>query len=244
MAETGLGPPSPHLTDQWISGEVIAYHGWGFDATCWQNWQQQFEELGFKFKSCDRGYFGSPMQHEFTPVASLRLCRLLLTHSYGLHWCSAPQLEQADLLIIFAGFASFHPSTERERRQSSRVLNRMIDQFQMIPEAVLQQFRINCYSPDDAVCPPMPMQPEVLRRDLVTLHTTQLPSPLLTTPSPVLIVQGTQDKILFPQAGRELAQLLKNSHYIEIAASHALPFTHFSACWQTITPFLTPLLDR
>jgi pimeloyl-[acyl-carrier protein] methyl ester esterase len=231
MAETDLG-------------EVIAYHGWGFDATCWQDWRQRFMELGFAFKSCDRGYFGSPIQPNFTEAAPCRPYRLLLTHSYGLHWCPASHITQADLLVIFNGFAHFHPANARERRHSVRILNRMIDQFQASPETVLHQFRVNCYDPSVPIHAYLPLQQERLNHDLVALHTTQVPAALLKTSSPVLILQATQDRILYPQAGRELAQLLESSHSIEIAASHALPFTHLSTCWEAIAPFLTPLLDR
>ena len=53
-----------------IAIEAIAYHGWGFDRSCWQPWKCIFEQIGCDFETFDRGYFGQSAQPEFRHTIS------------------------------------------------------------------------------------------------------------------------------------------------------------------------------
>jgi pimeloyl-[acyl-carrier protein] methyl ester esterase len=132
--------------------EAIAYHGWGFGADFWAGWVAKFAALGGTLRCADRGYFGAPQSWEFDQAASCQPAsyKILLTHSYGLHWCPVEQMAAADLIICLAGFEAFHPAEEPERRRSQRRVTRMIAKFATDPAAVLTEFWGNC----DGVCDP------------------------------------------------------------------------------------------
>lgn len=117
--------------------EVLAFHGWGFDRHCWQFWQERFTELGYQFQAFDRGYFGNSYQPSFTDSDTRKI---ILAHSFGLHLCPIDLLQQADVLIAFNSFLSFHPESRAEKRRSQLVLQQMIRQFEQTPDLVLENF--------------------------------------------------------------------------------------------------------
>jgi pimeloyl-[acyl-carrier protein] methyl ester esterase len=218
---------------------AIAYHGWGFDRDCWQPWQdlmaQQREELWVS----DRGYFNAPLS---PPVNQ----SIIFAHSYGLHLCPIEQLQNAEVLVLFSSFLSFHPLTGTQGRRpltgdskrSRLVLTQMIRQFETHPQVVLAAFQTNCYYPVawDSSNDDKPFNSELLLHDLKGLDTCSLDVSQLKQIPKILILQGAQDKIVSAEKGRELAASLPdNSEYIEIeSAGHGLPFTHVSACWSWI----------
>lgn len=213
--------------------EVIAYHGWGFDASCWQPWQQWISQQGGQFRAFDRGYFGAAAQ----PVFSTTDRKLILAHSYGLHLCPIGQLEQADDLIIFSSFTRFHPESPRLQRRSQQIVQQMIDRFRVDPMLVLHNFRHRCAQPHIWTGPiPDSCNVDRLQQDLQQLNQAQLNQAQLnlilnTGMKQVMIIQGTEDRIVATAQGRQLAQHIPQSRYIEInAAGHALPFTHFADC--------------
>ncbi|NJR64932.1 MAG: hypothetical protein HC772_05825 [Leptolyngbyaceae cyanobacterium CRU_2_3] len=125
--------------------EVLAYHGWGFDNTCWRSWETRFAQQGDRFLTSDRGYFGNPVEYPVQyPIQYPVSPKIILTHSYGLHLCPIAQLEQTSLLVILSGFLEFHPCQESLRRRSQLILQQMLAQFQEKPEVVLSHFKAKC----------------------------------------------------------------------------------------------------
>ena len=89
--------------------QVIAYHGWGFNPSIWQPLQAELEPF-VRFEAADRGYFSDSVSPSWDQSSEFE--KLLLVHSYGLHWCDQEVLRQADHLVIIGGFLNFHPNTE------------------------------------------------------------------------------------------------------------------------------------
>jgi len=164
--------------------EAIAYHGWGFDHTCWQFWKTACDRQGIVLRCFDRGYFGKSVSPAFSPSSAYKL---ILTHSYGLHLCPQEHLHQADLIVILSGFQSFHPSQPTARRRSQLTLQQMIRQFEHSPQMVLETFWATCYHPlawkGDAVemWKDVEMWKEIRQEKGASLNTDLLNTGLLNT---------------------------------------------------------------
>jgi pimeloyl-[acyl-carrier protein] methyl ester esterase len=94
----------------------------------------------------DRGYFGRENAPGFSDKA---VRKIIMTHSFGLHWCPAGLLEEADHLVIVSGFISFHPEEPGERRRSKLFLRQMKSRFVEKPAEVLRMFYENVYHPEE-----------------------------------------------------------------------------------------------
>lgn len=215
---------------------IIAYHGWGFDQTCWQPWKDLLAQHGEDLLMSDRGYFNSPAL-PIAPNINYRI--ILLVHSYGLHLCPSEQLRRADLLVVFSSFLSFHPQLEAKKRRSLSMLAQMTTQFKTNPQSVLESFQMKCYHPvlwERSSNSTQALNSELLLHDLKCLNACSLEVSFLKKIPKILILHGVQDRIVSVEKGREIsAHLPDNSQYIEIEqAGHALPFTHIDACWSWI----------
>jgi pimeloyl-[acyl-carrier protein] methyl ester esterase len=231
--------------------EAIAYHGWGFDASFWASWQLWFQHQGIHLQVSDRGYFGSPHQPSFSSTATERL---LVTHSYGLHWCPVEQLQQADRLISLGGFEQFHPQEARARRRSQRITKQMIQQFQRSPDLVLQNFWVKTFAPQATEPywtsePRQRAHPDLLTRDLVALDQAQLRLTPPNWPAKIVILHGAQDQIIPVLQGQALAESLQQisltgsqalavTSLVIANAGHALPLTHATDCQSYLDSWL------
>lgn len=224
--------------------EAIAYHGWGFDHSCWQSWKSVCDRQGIVLHCFDRGYFGAAVSPTFNPSSS---CKLILTHSYGLHLCPLKHLHQADLVVILSGFQSFHPSQPTAKRRSQLKLQQMIRQFEHSPKAVLETFWATCYHPLPWESDAMGMwkdkgdllNADLLLQDLRDLNTACLDVNSLKNRSKILIIHGASDRITPPDCAQTLCQTLPTSDYVELpAAGHALPITHLEEIWRSLAPLL------
>lgn len=229
-----------------IHTQIIAYHGWGFDAACWNRWALELAQQGYRLQPFDRGYFGNTAHPEFEQG---NFTKLILTHSYGLHLCPIDQLQQAEALVIFGGFRDFHPEQASLRRRSQQILHQMIQQFEQNPSLVLANFRTKCYHPDSSeaiasetiASETMPERLNVdrLLADLIALNHATIDLAVLQTLPQIVILHGAQDRIVSSAKGQDLATRLPNSRYFEIeTAGHALPFTHPELCWSILQPIL------
>lgn len=219
---------------------VIAYHGWGYDASVWQNWQGWFAGLGYGFEAADRGYFGSGRSPIWPPDC------LILAHSYGLH-LALKAWQQQDFpplagLVIFSSFQQFHPEAERSRLRSRQRVEQMIAQFQLHPAQVLQSFWAK--SADSARWPAAPpcLNRNLLLQDLQDLNQAELDPTLLQTIAKTIpnlwVFQGGADRIVAPVQGRALAEQLA-APYLELPdAGHALPFTQAETCQAKLKALL------
>ncbi len=233
------------------SAEMIAYHGWGFDRQFWQPWQARLAKHGIPFYGFDRGYFGSPVRPSFTDPYSRKI---IFAHSYGLHLCPPQQLRIADLIVVFASFVNFHPVDRRAKRRSQRVLQQMIEQFQLQPKVVLQAFWQNCglqsYGVQNCGLEQAAIAPDsvnvlcnlpLLLNDLQDLDHSTLCIEFLARRPKILVLQGQQDQIVAPERASELAQALFNNaecHWLE--GPHSLPVSQFEDCWTRLRSQLLP----
>lgn len=219
----------------------IAYHGWGFDHTCWSDWLAYFQQQKHQFYCFDRGYFGQSHSPEFLGDRPY----ILILHSFGLHLCPVTMITSADIVVIFNSFLSFHPIEPRLQRRSRLTLQRMIDRFQTHPHETLQAFWHNCEVPEKQHPESMSnANVPLLQQDLTRLNETDLTlqSPTvaaLQQGQTVWVIHSDRDKIVPMVQGATLADAVATSRWIKIpGAGHALPFSQPDHCW-TLPPFTT-----
>lgn len=221
--------------------EVIAYHGWGFDRSCWEAWKLIFEQIGCNFQTFDRGYFGQAIQPEFKELESKKI---ILVHSYGLHLCPIAQLKLADVCIIFSSFLEFHPASNPARKRSQAIVQQMIEQLEQNPQLVLDNFRRKCYYPATNYPASTVQCSSLLLADLHQLNQAILPVDVLESIPKKVVFHGSSDRIVSPIKGQDIwAAFPTNSQYYEvIQAGHALPFTHLQECWSFVSSIFQALI--
>lgn len=220
----------------------LAYHGWGFDSTCWQPWQKSLMEYG-EFDLYDRGYFGNPLK---PGIKKNERNLIVFTHSFGLHWCREEIIRNADMLVIFGGFLKFHPQAAQFKRRSRLILQQMINDFEVHPEKVLKNFYRNCYAPKEH--PELEIEDlnhDLMLEDLNRLHDSELDIDLLRQSGKLCILHGADDYIVPKTKGREIYNHLQHmSQYFEIKmGGHALPFSHREQLFEFLKPHLEQFLD-
>lgn len=217
--------------------EIITYHGWGFDSRIWQALETGSSGQA-EWHHFDRGYFGEDRKPAFS---GRDVDKVVITHSFGLHMCPDSVMAEADLLVVFSGFLSFHPAAAQFRRRSKQVVSEMISQFESDPEKVLNVFYRNVFHPQKVYdLPDSPMDADLLLKDLRLLDEQERAMPPVSEQARVLIFHGSDDAIVPKGKGRTLyEQFGEQARYFEIRqAGHALPVTEASRCWQLIEPHL------
>lgn len=217
--------------------ELLAYHGWGLKDTFWDPWKKFFPS-DINMRCANRGYFGESSIKEFRQKNSNKI---IMLHSFGLHWCPENLIRQASHLIIFSGFLDFHPNEPDARRRSKLVLQQMMARFIEEPEETIEKFYDNLFHPEPRVFdPPFPMNHERLLEDLNQINNRPLPLKLLQEIPSIIILHGEEDSIVSNTIARTMYHRLRfQSQYFEIKqAGHALPYTHPRQCFQLIMPKL------
>ena len=213
--------------------EVIAYHGWGFDAACWQSIQALIPEF-VSWNNFDRGYFGESSMPEFSTDAKTKI---VFTHSLGLHFCKDEVMLQADKIVIISGFLHFHPKAAQFRRRSKQVVDEMIKQFDTQPYKVLKAFYRNVFHPQKEFSwPDEEFNQSLLVDDLELLNNKERSFPEVKDDTDIIILHGADDAIVSKHKGRGLYEKFNGSaQYFEIKKSgHALPMIHGRKCWNLI----------
>lgn len=216
--------------------EFIAYHGWGFGHRCWNDWNELPAIKKHSFSAYDRGYFGNENSPAFSGRENYNI---LLTHSYGLHFCDDRILANSDLLVIFSGFLSFHPFAAQFKRRSKMVLSKMADRFKHHPGKVISDFYQKVYFPEDNErTVPESLNKELLLSDLRALGNDSIDPVRLKETGKICILHGAKDAIVPKMKGRQIYDLFRDrARYFEVSeAGHALPFTHRDQCWSFIKP--------
>ena len=205
--------------------DVVAQHGWGFGAWCWDRWRDILP-ASFALHCPDRGYFGPAVKVAARP-------RIVLAHSLGLHLLS-PQLWAAELIVVISGFRSFHSASTRQARRSRRTVEQMLGRLEREPAALLADFYARCGAPLDNRWSGT-VDADGLRRDLELLQESVLELSAIPAAAQVLILHGSRDRVVPVERAEELRELLPNSALAIVAeAGHALPLTHVCACWERI----------
>ena len=206
--------------------DVVAQHGWGFGAWCWDRWRDVLP-AGFALHCLDRGYFGSPVEVAARP-------RIVLAHSLGLHLLSPQICAAAELIVVMSGFRRFHSACNRQARRSHRTVEQMVARLECEPAALLADFYTRCGAEPDSRCPES-IDADGLRRDLQLLQESVLELAAIPAAAQVLILHGSRDRVVPVERAEELRELLPNSALAIVAeAGHALPLTHARACWERV----------
>ncbi len=217
--------------------ELITCHGWGLSPSVWDVWEELLP-ADVSVTHLDRGYFGEEKEAGFRYPGSRKI---VMAHSFGLHWCPRQLVEQADHLIITGGFLSFHPDAPDEGRRSRLILRQMMSRFVEMPYEVLRDFYRNVWFPDRPSfdIPDKPDHDRLLH-DLERLGSDHFPLMTLHRIPDVTIIHGEKDAIVHRTKGHELFNMLRKSRYLEIKeGGHAAVFTHAGQCYR----FLKPLVD-
>ena len=205
--------------------DVVAQHGWGFGAGCWDRWRAVLP-AGFALHCPDRGYFGPATTVAVRP-------RIVLAHSLGLHLLP-PRIWGAELIAVLSGFRHFHPPCARRAARSRRTVAQMLARLEREPAALLANFYARCGVPPDR-CWPGAIDVASLRRDLQLLQERALELAAIPAATRVLILHGRCDRVVPVERAEELSALRPNSVLDIVAgAGHALPLTHPRACWERV----------
>lgn len=217
--------------------EIIACHGWGFDSGFWKNWQGILPD-DVTFKAADRGYFLGEKRPKFSNEPGQKV---LFLHSYGVHWCPQNIIDEATCIVIFNGFKRFHPSDKKDEKLSTRILDAMISKFDEHPKEVLTKFWERVFYPANKNnLPGFKFDAPLLLRDLKKLHTSTFEIQRLKNGSPIISLDGGNDKILQTPRGKTFTEFTEGNavyHFIK-EAGHALPATHSQDCWSFISAMI------
>lgn len=211
--------------------EIHAYHGWGMDDSFWDPFHSVLPgEL--IFKTANRGYFGKPYFPRFEKDTKIRV---VLTHSFGLHWCNTAVLSKADFLVIMNGFGSFYPDSEPLNTLSKKGLELTIRQFAETPEEVIQTFREKNMKPFSLQIKPQPgLNRERAMDDLKAMQFTRFPILDLDFGAVMITMDAGKDHILLEPRGKELIESYVGKKHSKIfdGTGHALPYTNPEICWS------------
>ena len=206
--------------------EVVAQHGWGFGAWCWDEWRAVMP-AGFALHCLDRGYFGPT-----TTDVPLRP-QILIAHSLGLHLLAPDLAAGAGAIVVLGSFRHFHPDDERLARRSRHVVERMALRLGREPWALLADFYARCGMTENHVQGDTNI--ERLYEDLMLLQEHKLDMNFLQTGVPVRIIHGVGDRIVPLVKSDQLHGLIPGSAFTVLpGAGHALPITHVRECWRVV----------
>lgn len=215
------------------SGRIsfIFQHGWGFTDQSWIDWHAFTNDKFCQF--LNRGYWGQAV----SPVLQDDCTNIVICHSLGLHFCS-PWLNEIDCLVIISGFNHFHGPATDDGRFTRKHLKRMRARLHNDLDGLLRDFYRDCQSPV-APLPGIALKRQLLEDDLHLLDTSFASLSGLRDIPEILLLHGSEDRIVVPDRAKELQTKLPGSVLKIFAhAGHGLPFTNAAECWRTIMDFL------
>ncbi|MEB3308284.1 MAG: alpha/beta hydrolase [Cyanobacteriota bacterium] len=217
--------------------QLIAMHGWAGDQRGWQPFAVAAAGHGWSWSPGERGYGGLPPA---MPAWQPEGRRVLVVHSLGLHLLPTSLLAQAEAVVLLASFGRFVPEGPAGRRLRVALTGMEQSLQQGEARAMLQSFMVQAAAPqarnpDAPWIGDHPIQAEARRLLLEDLRllsgTTGLPAGF-PPEARVLIVEGGCDRIVVPEARRELRDALPDADRLQLsAAGHLLQ-----------TPALAPML--
>lgn len=200
-------------------------HGWGFDAAIWSELVRLLPE--FDFALADQGYFGSPATAR--PEAPC----IAVTHSMGAMLVLADPPPACRGLVVFNGFDCF-VAQDGFPGVASRIVERMVNQFESRPEAVLADFRRRCGGSPAAG----PLDRLRLAQDLRRLRDGDLRAATSRWSLPLLSVHGGQDPILPPaMRGQAFASAPLLAKVTRESGGHLLPQSDAAFCAAELRRF-------
>ena len=206
--------------------EVVAQHGWGFGAWCWDDWRAVMP-ADFALHCLDRGYFGP------ATIDVPSRPQILIVHSLGLHLLTPDLAAGAGAIVVLGGFRHFHPEDERLARRSRHAVEKMALRLGREPRALLADFYARCGMAQARAQDELDI--ERLYGDLMLLQEHELDMDFLQTGVPVRIIHGAEDRIVPLAKAGQLHELVPGSALTVLpGAGHALPITHIRECWRVV----------
>lgn len=210
--------------------EVIAMHGWAGDARCWETWRAATEELGWHWRTGERGYGQIPLREPRWSDTSVR--RVVIGHSLGPHLVPPAMLGAADAVVLLASFAAFVPP-DRAGRRTRAALAGMAASLDDEKQArtMLENFMRKVADPQSPeLLPPGPLDGLLdetnrarLRGDLDLLGRCAALPDGFPRGARVLIVEAEADRIVEPEARTLLRASLPQADVITLpGVGHAL----------------------
>lgn len=229
--------------------EIILQHGWAFDSSCFRGWMPHLREnpdCEILIQKPDRGYFGE--RKPAKPFSHPGSLKIVVVHSFGLHLLAPEILQSADLLVLSAAFRHFHSGSRLEQKRSTKTVQLMLNRLQESPTDVLNDFYTNCYQP--LLTSQMllmrniqSLDADLLMEDLNLLNTNIFDLEIISRVPRVLLVHGSEDRVVATSHSRELNESLPGSSFVLFeGAGHSLPLTHVAPVWISLRNTLRHLL--
>ncbi|MFN1833934.1 hypothetical protein AB2B38_001630 [Balneola sp. MJW-20] len=215
--------------------EIIAYHGWGFDKSIWTAWENSLGHPDISFYTANRGYFTEPESAIFKQDNSYKI---LVAHSFGLHWAPEDQIKMADALILLNSFTRL-PDEVSLGSLRSKHLEKMIRAMEIKLKtnrtSLLVDFWSQCYNHPEKHFEWNINNEKLLLDDLRHLRKGVFSATYTNTDQRVISIEAGMDKIVLSSRLNRLNEhfRISNSHLVE-TAGHALPFTHTDICISLI----------
>lgn len=225
--------------------ECIAFHGWCLDASFWDPLMKELPN-NFQMKAADRGYFAESNIPSFTNNPFT--CKMLLVHSFGLHWCPVDLLRKADIIVLTGSFLSFLSDDKREEKAELKALKKMIARFKIEPGVVLQNFYAKAFYPlkeytfeADSV-----MNHTLLLDDLNRMMKNEFNTHEHLLSKDLSIIHGTADQIVSVTKARKMKEALPSvSSYFELSdVGHLLPISDNKLCANKIEQSVKNYLNQ
>lgn len=207
--------------------EILAFHGWGLDRSVWQWLNQELDE-SIRFTCADRGYFGHPRDVDWSDSG---IPKILIAHSYGLHWSPSKLIQGADHLILLSSFMRFHPEKKVKGQTSKRVMDMLFESIQKKPKKALAIFYQTAYLPSGT----RRFEPDfreintrLLLNDLAELDKSNYPLKHLFESESIHIIHGEADQVINIEMARQMnRQLVPSNKMVEVKeGGHMLQDTH------------------
>ncbi len=209
--------------------EIYFVHGWGFDSRIWDSWLPA-SNPDLPIFNFDRGYFNGKQQAFALNKSSL--AKIVIVHSFGLHFIPPDLSSQIDLLVIISGFRYFHEAAANEKLSKKRI-EQMKHRLLAQPQHLLDDFYRNCGL--KSTMPPTNINRQALYDDLSFLNEHRIDLADLSRVPQILLLHGAGDQIVDSGHSQQLNELLPNSILcINNNAPHALPATDVHWCINAI----------
>ncbi|MDY0883703.1 alpha/beta fold hydrolase [Dongia soli] len=188
---------------------ILLVHGWGYDATIWDEVADRL--AGLPIRRIDLGFFGQ-VQTELPRETCIGV-----GHSLGFLWLLRQALPICKALVAVNAFSRFTETADFQPGVAPRLLTRMRQQFERQPAAVLDDFWQRC----GAAGPTQPAETSRLSAGLSWLQDWDERDRLAAFDGPLSVIASQADAIVSPAmtmrafAGEDLLW--------HESAGHALP---------------------
>ncbi|MBF0181044.1 MAG: alpha/beta fold hydrolase [Magnetococcales bacterium] len=201
-----------------MSVHLVLAHGWGFGSGVWRPMLRHLP--GVTFHAVNLGYFGPgdttlPTQHPFVAIGHSLGVAWLLRHLTG-------NQSQCRGLVSINGFGRFSRSPEFPAGVRRRILDRMREQLQVDPRAVLTAFQQQAGLATPTALPTNPNL-TALTEGLTWLGEWDEQATLQHWPHPMMAIASRDDRIVTP-AMTEATFAPERIHWLA-EGGHLLPLT-------------------